>query len=325
VLSIFRTNKIIVSTLFIPYALILRSYGFFGNVPTDFNNGGLLSDIIYENIELNDNLLISLSLILILIQAVLITVVTNRQKLSSDRNLYPGVFYILLASLSTSFLGLTPALMGNTFLILALGSFFGIYNDKEPAGRHFNAGFWLAIAALFYGSLFLFFFFGILTINLMRAFNIKEMLQIVSGYAVPYILLFAFFYYIGDVGESYWAYLSGSFSVMDIDQMPSIADYVSLGTLGLLILWCFFRYGSLVEKKGIKTRKEINMLFLFMIFVGIAFCLQSGVGMDHFILITIPLSILVGILFAKMTKPVWMETWHLSLFLLVPICHYLIS
>jgi hypothetical protein len=62
-----------------------------------------------------------------------------------------------------------------------------------------------------------------------------------------------------------------------------------------------------------------------MIFVGIAFCLQSGVGMDHFILITIPLSILVGILFAKMTKPVWMETWHLSLFLLVPICHYLIS
>jgi hypothetical protein len=325
VLSIFRTNKIILSILFIPYALILRSYGFFGDVPTDFNNGGLLSDIIYENVELNDNLLISLSLILILIQAVLITVVTNRQKLSNDRNLYPGVFYILLASLSTSFLGLTPALMGNTFLILALGSFFGIYKDKEPAGKHFNAGFWLAIAALFYGSLFLFFFFGILTINLMRAFNVKEMLQIVSGYVVPYILLFTYYYYIGDVDESYWAYLTSSFSVMDIKQMPSIAGYVSLATMGLLILWCFFRYGSLVEKKGIKTRKEINMLFLFMIFIGITFCLQSGVGMDHFILIAIPLSILVGILFAKMKKTVWMETWHLSLFLLVPVCHYLIS
>ena len=324
-LSIFRTNKLVLSILFIPYALILRSYGFFGNVPTDFNNGGLLSDIIYENIELNDNLLISLSLILILIQAVLITLVTNRQKLSSDRNLFPGVFYMLLASLSTSFLGLTPALMGNTFLILALGSFFGIYKDKEPAGKHFNAGFWLAIAALFYGSLFLFFFFGILTINLMRAFSLKEMLQMVSGYVVPYILLFTFFYYIGDVNESYWAYLTSSFGVMDIEQMPSIEGYVSLVVLGLLILWCFFRYGSLVDKRGIKTRKEINMLFLFIIFVGITFCLQAGVAMDHFIILAIPLSILIGILFTKMKRTGWMEIWHLSLFSLVLISHYLIS
>lgn len=321
-LSIFKTNKIILSILLIPYAFILRSYAFFGDVPTDFDNGGILADLIYETIGLDDTWLVSIAFVIILVQAFFIILFTNSHKLSGDRTLYAGVFYVLFSSISVAFLGLSPALMGNTFLLLALSNFFDIYKNKEPAGRHFNAGFWLGIAALFYGSLFLFFFFGILAINLMRAFNIKEMLQMISGYLVPFILLFTYYYAIGDVNASYWAYLDGSFGIINIRETPNL-DYITLVILALSILTAIFRYTVFVDKQGMKNRKNITLLFLFIIFAAGSAFIQAGLGMDHLIVLAIPLSILLSIIFSKITKTVWAETWHLLLFLLVPFSHYL--
>lgn len=321
-LSIFKTNKIILSILLIPYAFILRSYAYFGDVPTDFDNGGLLSDWIYETIGLDDTWLVSIALVVVLLQALFIILFTNSHKLSGDRTLYAGVFYVLFSSISTSFLGLSPALMGNTFLLLALANFFDIYKNKEPAGRHFNAGFWLGIAALFYGSLFLFFFFGILAINLMRAFNIKEMLQMISGYLVPFILIFTFYYSIGDVNESYWAYITSSFGIINIRETPNL-DYIAVALLGFAILATIFKYNVFVDKQGMKNRKNITLLFLFIIFAVASATIQAGVGMDHLIILAIPISILLSIIFSKITKPVWAESWHFLLFLIVPISHYL--
>lgn len=323
-LSIFKTNRIIISILLIPYAFILRSFAFFGDVPTHFDNGGILSDWIYESIGLEDTILVSIAFVIVLLQSIFIILFTNSHKLSGDRTLYAGVFYVLLASISTSFLGLTPALMGNTFLLLALSNFFDIYKNKEPGGKHFNAGFWLAIAALFYGSMFLFFFFGILAINLMRAFNIKEMLQMISGYLVPFIFLFTYYYAIGDVSESYWAYLISSFGIINIRETPYL-DLITLSILALLILATIFKYNVFVDKQSMKNRKNITLLFLFIIFAIGSASIQAGVGMEHFIILAIPLSILISIVFAKISKRVWAETWHLLLFLIIPISHYFLS
>jgi len=325
VLSIFKTNRIFIAILLIPYAFILRSYGFFRNTPTDFDNGGLLADWLYETIGLEDMILVSVSFILILLQALFLIGFTNRDKLSNDRNLYTGVFYILLASSNTYFLGLTPALMGNTFLLLALSNFFEIYKMKEPAGKHFNAGFWTAIATLFYGSYFVFFLFGIIAINLMRALNLKEMLQFVSGYVVPFFLLFTYYLYMGDVNDSYWPYLTSSFGIMDfrIEEL-NISALITVIIMGLFLLACIFKYGVFVDKQGMKTRKNTTSVFLFILFAIGSISIQSEAGMEHFIVVAIPLSILSSILFTRIKKTIWAETWHLLIFILIPLTHYLL-
>ncbi len=324
-LSIFKTNRIVLSLLLIPYAFLLRSYGLFGEVPTDFDNGGILSDWIFETIGLNDQILVITSMALIVIQAIYLILFTNNGKLSNEQNLFAGLFYVLFSSMSISFLGLTPALMGNTFLLLALSELYNIYKHKEPSGHHFNAGFWLALGALFYGSIFLFFFFGLLAINLMRAFNIREMLQFTSGYAVPFILLFTYYFYIGDVDESYWAYLESSFGIMDFREFPVLSGYITLGVFAILLLVSIFNYGAFVDRQGMKVRKNYNMLFLFFPFAIGSIFIQSGVGMEHLIIFAIPLSILIGQIFFKMKKQIWAEALHIILLALVPLCHYLLS
>lgn len=271
-------------------------------------------------------ILVTISFILILLQALFLIGFTNRDKLSNDRNLYVGVFYILLASSNTYFLGLTPALMGNTFLLLALSNFFEIYKMKEPAGKHFNAGFWLAIAALFYGSFSLFFFYGILAINLMRAFNIKEILQFISGYSVPFFLLFTYYFLIGDVNDSFWPYLTSSFGIMEfrIEEL-NLAALITVIIMGLFFLACIFNYGVFVDKQGMKTRKNTNSVFLFLIFSVGSISIQAEAGMEHFIATAIPLSILLSILFTRIKKRVWAEIWHFLIFLIIPITHYLLG
>lgn len=324
-LQIFKTNKAILAILFIPYAFLLRSFGFFREIPSEFDNGGLFSDWVYENIGTSPTLSASLAFSLVLIQAFFIVIFTNREKLASERNLYGGIFYLLIASLNIQFLGLTPALMGNTFLLLALANFLEIYKMKEPAGKHFNAGFWLAIAALFYGSLFLFFFFGILAMILMRAMNVKEFLQYFAGYIIIFFLLFTYFLFTGDVQDSYFAYLQSSFGVMDFAfERLNGGDIVTICVLSLLGLACLLGYGTLIDRKGIKARKDTNVYFFFILFAIFSINIQAGGDIGHFIILAIPLGILSGQIFAGIKRPIWSESFHLILFALVPISHYLL-
>ncbi len=324
-LSLFKTNSIILSVILIPYALLLRSYGLSNKITTDFDNSGLVSDFIYETLNLGQQGSFVVALILLFAQAVLLILITNNHKFSGDSNLFVGVFYVMTGSIGVSYLGLNPALIGNTFLILALMNLFGIFKEKEPSGHHFGAGFWLALAALSYGSLFIFLFFGLFAINVLRAFNIKEMLQLISGYLVPFILFFTYFYAIGDTQDSFLPYLSSSFGIMDLRDEIQAYALVPIGVIFSIFIALIVNYNLLMEKQVMKTKKNINILFLFILFGAMSFVIQADVWLEHFTILAIPFSILLGILFTKMKSTVWKEVWHFLLFLIIPISHYFLT
>ncbi len=324
-LSIFKTNRTILSILLIPYAFVLRSFGFFRPIPFEYDNGGLLADLFYENIDFTPLTSAIFAFAFVLIQAYLLIIINNQLKLSKDDHLFTGVFYVWTTSISIYFLGLSPALIGNTFLIMALMSLLQVFKMKEPSGHHFSAGFWLALASLTYGSLFLFLLFGLLAINVIRAFNIWEMFQIICGYFVPYVLIFTYFYAIGDASESFLPYIISSFRSFADNYHLSISNYISLGLLALLIIILILNYGKFMERQVMKSRKSIIVMFIFIPFVLLSFIIQSGASWEHFILLAIPLSILLGLLFIRIKSTFWREVWHFLLFLTIPIVHYFIT
>ncbi len=324
-LSIFRSNSIVLSILLVPYALLLRSFGFFRNIQTEFDNGGLLADFIYENIKLGQTVSVVVSFVLLLLQAVLLISISHRHKLSDEDNLYTGMFYVLIGSVSIYFLGLTPALIGNTFLIIAMMNLFGLFREKEPSGFNFAAGFWLAMAALSYGSLSLFFLYGIIALNIIRAFSIKEMLQLVCGYLVPFILLFTYFYAIGDTMDSFFPYILGFLSILDFRENIEFSTFIPISILAVVLIGLVVNYGTLTEKQSMKSRKNIVILWVFILFSLLGIFIQSGVWIEHLISLAIPFSILLSLLFTRMKSVFWKEVCHSLLFLTIPITHYFLT
>ncbi len=311
--------------MLIPYALLLRSYGFSNTIQTDFDNGGLLADSVYETINLGQLTSFIIAFILLFIQAVFLIVLSNQHKFSGENNLYTGVFYVLTGSISIYHLGLSPALLANTFLILALMNLFQIFKEKEPSGHHFGAGFWLSLAGLTYGSYSFFLLFGLLAINVLRAFNIKEMAQLLAGYVVPLFLLFTYFFAIGDTQESFFPYLTSSFGLLNWRNSIDLPTLIPFAILACIIIGIIVNYNLLMEKQVMKARKNINILFLFILFGILSFFIQSGVWLEHFIVLSIPLSILLSIIFTRMKSTLWKEVWHLLLFLTIPITHYFLT
>ncbi len=324
-LSLFRSNNIILGLLLIPYAFLLRSFAFFGKVPTEFDNGGIFSDWIYEFIGLNDIALVSISFGLVLIQSYIIYMITKQHKLLGEENLFPAIFYLITASISISFLGLPPPLIGNTFLLLAIANLFNIYKLKEASSYHFNAGFFIALASLCYGSLGIFLLFGMIAIASLRVINIKEFLQLISGYIVPYFILFTIFYYLNEIEESYIPYILSAFGRTNLRESLGQTDYITLVFILILFLGILSQYRNIVDKQISKTKKQIRLLFYFIIFVVASTIIQAGVGMEHLILLSAPFGILLAIIFTKMKKIIWMELWHLLLLIVIPLSHYLLT
>ncbi len=126
-----------------------------------------------------------LTIVLLSLQAVLINVLVSNHRLASEVSLFPGLFYILIASSLPDFLCFSPIHLANTFLIIALGILMATYKQSSCADLIFNVGLWLGVASLFYPPFLLFLFVGMAGLNVLRAYKIRERLMILAGMADP--------------------------------------------------------------------------------------------------------------------------------------------
>ena len=78
-------------------------------------------------------------MLLVVLQAIMLNTVVNNYKMGRELTYFTALCYILLASAIPEFLYLSPALMGNTFLIIALAEMFKWYRKFEASASIFNA------------------------------------------------------------------------------------------------------------------------------------------------------------------------------------------
>lgn len=311
--------------LFIPYALLLRGYALLREVPTEYLNGGPLYEWLSVVLPLGQGAGVAAATALVVLQAFLLVFHTNQYKQSTSRSLLVGLVYVLLMSMGVRFLYFNPVLLGNTFLILGLGELFHIHRLKRPGGRHFNAGFWVALAALSYGSMASFLLYAILAMGVMRSFSLREGLQLCSGFAVPFVLWGTYLYYTEHTFGGVSDYLIASLGLLDGAASPGPGGWVVVFMFALLSLACALGYGLFVARQGILTRKISSIVLLFLMFGGMSMAWQSQVGVEHLQILAIPVSIFVGHLLHSAPSKFWAEAWHLLWVAILLISHWVLG
>ena len=187
-LGIFRTNQLAANLLLIFYVILLRGSGLFVTEAYEPTSAGVLSDFVYGYVGTSGWLPNLVALFLVLLQALLLNVLAARFRVSKEVTMFPGVFYILLMSTVPEFFHLSPMLMGNTFLILAVSSLFNAYKKSSMADSIFNIGLWIGVAILFYYSNFIYLFLSILGLATIRNFRVNEFFMVLIGGIVPLFL-----------------------------------------------------------------------------------------------------------------------------------------
>ena len=296
-LELFRTNQLVANVLLIFYALLLRFSVFFN--PTDWTPGsrGILSDWVYLWVGTNGITANLVAIIVVFFQAILINLIIARYRIANETTLFPGVFYIFLASCLPNFLYLSPALIANTFYILAIGELFDTYKKHSSFGRIFNAGFLIAIGSLFYFSIMLFLLLMLIGLGILRAFKIKERLTLIYGFLSPYILIGVFSFWKNNWLEMWHRQMNNNIGFFDLDIPLVIENYIQLGFFVLLLLFILLSYNSYILKKNIQKQKYINILYWGLLFAGCSLGIQANIALEHFLLFTIPMAILLSFSF----------------------------
>ncbi|MEO1627927.1 MAG: hypothetical protein AAFV25_22450 [Bacteroidota bacterium] len=324
-LSLFRTNQIIASFLLLFYAAILRVSVFWVFPDLEPSVNGVLGEAMLSSIGIRGVLPYLLGLVLITVQALLINIAISRHRTAGEISLFPGLFYILLASSLPEFLIFSPALVANTFYILAMMELMQTYKNQAAAGHIVNAGFWVAIGSLFYFSHIVFLLLAFFALGILRAFRLKEAIMVLIGFVVPYILT-SVYYFWGDQ----WAYLWqqqfwANIQFLDIGTISrGNGDFLRLLFFVLLSLVAILSFRKYTIKRKIQVQKNISIIYWALFWGAITVLFQANIQFDHLLILALPLGILLSINFLQMKAPT-AEVLHLLLFIGILITQFLPS
>ncbi len=265
---------------------------------------------------------VALTIFLVVLQAIQITYLVLEYRIARESTLLPGVFYILISSIGLVLLPLSSALIANTFFILALSNLFFIYKKISAADKIFNVGFWLALASFFYPIFSILLFLAFTGVTILRSFNLKEILMVVCGFIVPYIILGTYYFWIDSFPFFIQKIIDGITFLNVSTLILNWEDYVLLGIFASLIIFVIFNAGFYLAKKDIRNQKNINILYRSLIIIGITALFQSALNMDHLHLLAVPLSILFSFSFSDTRKIALANGFHILLFVGILVFHY---
>jgi len=146
------------------------------------------SDLVYNAIGYTSITAHIVGTILIFFQAIIINSMMNSNRITKESSLFPGLLFVLLQTLIPDFNYLSPAMMANTFLVMALWNISTSYKKTGKSGEIFNTGIFIGIAMLFDISYFVFLVCGFVGFLIVRSFRFIERIQYLIGFFIPIFL-----------------------------------------------------------------------------------------------------------------------------------------
>ncbi|MEL6122300.1 MAG: hypothetical protein AAFR14_01160 [Bacteroidota bacterium] len=310
-ISVFRKNDLFNVVLLLPYTIVLRSYSILS--PTSYqvvDGDTILARWIFSS-AIPDPLAQSIiGIVVVYIQAALINLMANDHRLFTTPSALSGMSYVLLLSCYKGFQGLSPALLGLTFVILATYSIFNTYKIAQASKGIVNASLSGSLGVLIYFPLVIFLICYLIGLGMMRSFGWRERLQFLFGFGV-------LFWITGSVLFSFdlldWSLLSsfGGFGVWSLYQQGDAEVLMLIGLPFLLVIIALFNYYTFRKKKGIDIRKKLDYFYWTLLSTFIAVLFFDPIAIGHLQMLASGLAIFIGLWFYSLRSGFIAETLHL--------------
>ncbi|MBX2814970.1 MAG: hypothetical protein KTR24_03190 [Saprospiraceae bacterium] len=301
-LEFFRKNLFVYNALLLGYCLLLRLGGWF-RPQTNGEEAHLLADFFMAISGPADSWGgILLSFFIIMLTAIQINRLVSLNRLTPTNSLFPGLFFILISSYTLSLQSLSPAVIGNLFVVTMLLEIFKQTRNEELLIRTFNVGFLAGIASLSYSPYLILLPLGIIGMIVVRTFKRLDYFRCLLGFISPYLLAISILILFDQPGAIWSGHFKNTFAWMDLSHAFSWSDYVVISLFIIGILLAVLNMSNMTMKTNIHARRKLTTLYIFLLtfVLVIPFVAETGTHRVH--LATIPLSVFIGSMMLRIDK-----------------------
>lgn len=262
------------------------------------------------------------SVLLVFVQALIVNQMVNSTKLFARSNYVPALLYILCASMFTDMLYPGPGMLANTFVALVMLSLSELWKRQQAFSEIYDVGFLIALASLFYAPVLAMLILMYIALGILRPFSWREWLTALLGTLTPYFLIGTYYFWIdglpGFINEQFGQMFSFSGMYFQAGlSVKIIGPYVLL----LLLLAAWYLQATYL-KSQIQVRKFLILLVWALIILFFSFLLSDGLHLKHFVIISVPLSVILSYYLLHFKKQRFAEGIHLILVLLILFFQY---
>lgn len=202
----------------------------------------------------------------ILFQIYFINSLLIRFKAFEDNTYIPALVMVVLIHLSFDFLTLSPALMGSTFILLALGQlFFQTVRHQDIPESVLLVGLFGGIAVCFHFPLVVFLPFIIVAGVAISGFSFLQLVLCLAGYFLPFTLCALYYFWIDGLNDFLLEFV---FATRFINAYAHVSYWqiALLFALPLIFTLGGFFIGSVFKRLTVNQQKQNQLIILFLVF-----------------------------------------------------------
>ncbi len=260
---------------------------------------------------------VALSFAIVVFTGFLIQQVNDRYAFIRARTKLPAAIFIIIVSGFTTLHTLHPVYFAALFLLLAIHSFFAVFNNPNTYGYILNAGFFLGMGTLFYFNLFILvpaFLIGI--VILCRELHWREFVILLIGYFIPLIFALGIAFYTDGFLELLYTYEQNI--ITPVNHFKS--DIALQGFLVLLLIFTIIASLKLLQQydsRKVSTRKYYSVFLVIFVFSMISFAFIPATSVEMLVISAVPVTFLISNLFISLKSKFWSELLFTILFVFV--------
>jgi hypothetical protein len=207
-----------------------------------------------------------LALVLAMFQITYLNGIFIYYKSFKENTYIPALLLVILFHLSFDLLTLSPALMGNTFLVLALRHLFSqTVLQKEGSDSILLIGLFGGIAACFHFPLVTFLPFMLISGVIVSGFSFRQLVLSLIAYSLPFTIIALYYFW----NDSLWIFFEEF--VIDprrVDRYPHVGlrDLLVLFLPGMVFSVMGFVVGAVLQSQTVNQQKQFQLMFLFVLF-----------------------------------------------------------
>jgi hypothetical protein len=219
--------------------------------------------------------------LVILAQTYFLTLIFNQHQLILKNSSLSALLFVVLMSFLPGQLTLNPVNLSISFLLVVIYQLLISYNKQEHFDRFFAAGFFLAIAAMIYLPIILWFIFVIISLVLSRNGNWRAWLAATIGLLTPFIYLASWYFIEDSLLEHALEYPRFFFGIMEFPN-PFHTDFYILSGMTLFIAsWGLFAFSSRARERTVEIRAKTSTILWTLVFTLLTFPLSGTQAIYH--------------------------------------------
>ncbi|MGR3812434.1 hypothetical protein [Jiulongibacter sp. NS-SX5] len=223
------------------------------------------------------------ALVLAYFQSLYFAYIINKNKVLIEKNYLPALFYAILISISFDLSKLSPALLANTFVLLALNSLFKHIDKAGETSEHvFEVGLQIGIGSLISYTFPSFFIWSVLSLLMFAPFKANQVFLMILGFVLPLAISVLFFYFNGTLEGFYQQWILQIYDLIPKVGSEILDVLIIFGLPLVLSVFGILKVLSNVRFSNYQNRKH-QIMILLGLFALLPYFLAKPHGTFHLV------------------------------------------